>query len=96
MRHHVAWVENAGLEDMAPDDRGGKRGTKYGVEDFRGVLRGAEHPLNAANFRSNVDFTSLKYMEHMQGNHHLCIYLLSMKADTDLTNVISNLTCRIL
>ena len=36
-----------------------------GVEDFRGVFRRSCPLLNAANFRPNADFTSLKYIEHI-------------------------------
>ena len=44
---------------------GGGGAENAGVENFRGVSRGAEPaPLNAANIRPNAIFTSLKYIEH--------------------------------
>jgi len=40
-RHQVAGVENAGVENAAPDDRGRKRGSGQ----FQGRTQGTETPL---------------------------------------------------
>jgi len=73
-RHQVAWVENTGLENVAPDDRGGKCGSGR----LQGRIQKGPNPnhQNAANIKPNADFTSLKYIEQItfdtflaQGDH---------------------------
>jgi len=60
-RHHVARVENVGVENVAPSSRGGKGGS--GTLQGR-IQRGRTDAPNAANIRPNAKLTSLKYIEH--------------------------------